>query len=637
MWVKYEIDKLKPEDLDVTVKRYNGQKTLLHELIDSDKYIIFDFFKDVPTPLGTVNKVIVKIKYPLDSLGQPTDFHYTQAFRSYLWRCQKTYRNDLDFFQFASETAWMLMGDCEDSSILTGAGLELLKAIDICDYFIAFGKVFKKDIFLGYHGWVIMKVDGIWRLCLTPDVQISGDFKPIENIHIGENVFGQSGTTKVTQTFKRYYRGEIVEIKGEGLIPIKLTPEHPVMTIRVINRGGGRRIVQEPVWKKAEDVIPYHAYFERKSYKKKVGDYLIIPRIKGELHITEIPLSPYTTEHGRRTARGIGIPIHFPLNKDTAWLLGLYVADGSACDSRICIYLSPNDKEIINKFERVAEVLGYKPNISEYNGVVYCCIYSRMLGRALKEWCGDEARSKRVPPFIIHHANDEIVSSFLRGFFDGDGCFIERPRKILSGTTTSRTLALQLQLLFARLGGLLNITHYKPHDKFIIRSSNAIVLEKIGYKKNIRPYDYIVTERYIAVPVRYVRKYRYEGWVYNLETTDKTYLANNVLVHNCETTLDTPYANIHEIPQIDISTNKWTVGDITYEALLLFNKKWLWEWSEGVSLSPSGDIVNPSVKTPKSTLEHYLEKTHKEKENKKKYKEMSESYTKLMGKSTKVK
>ena len=269
MWVKYEIDKLPPQDLDVTVKRYDGQKTLLHELIDSDKYIIFDFFKDVPTPLGTVNKVIVKIKYPLDSLGQPTDYHYTQAFRSYLWRCQKTYRNDLDFFQFASETAWMLMGDCEDSSILTGAGLELLKAIDICDYFIAFGKVFKKDIFLGYHGWVIMKVDGIWRLV--------------------------------------------------------------------------------------------------------------------------------------------------------------------------------------------------------------------------------------------------------------------------------------------------------------------------------------------------------------------------------ETTLDTPYANIHEIPQIDISTNRWTVGDITYEALLLFNKKWLWEWSEGVSLSPSGDIVNPSVKTPKSTLEHYLEKTHREKENKKKYKEMSKSYTKLMGKATKVK
>lgn len=153
---------LDPELLLITTKRFRDQLMLLPELIDEYAFEVKQFFKNCKTPLDAINKVIVKIKYPLDRFGNPTDFHYYQAFKNFIWGCKKCYRNDWDYWQKSSETAWLEMGDCEDSSILTAAGLELLKV----PYFVAFGKVYKNATFLGYHAWIVTNVLG-WRLVET--------------------------------------------------------------------------------------------------------------------------------------------------------------------------------------------------------------------------------------------------------------------------------------------------------------------------------------------------------------------------------------------------------------------------------------------------------------------------------------
>jgi len=163
MWKTYNINELDPRIIDVMIKRFPGQHVLLHELIDNDHYIVKQFFKPCNIPLDVINEVIVKIKYPLTSNRQPTDFHYFQAFRKWLWRCHKTFRNDFDFWQFASETAWLKMGDCEDSSILTGAGLQNMKT----PYYIVFGKVWHEGKLLGLHAWVVFEHEGSWKLAET--------------------------------------------------------------------------------------------------------------------------------------------------------------------------------------------------------------------------------------------------------------------------------------------------------------------------------------------------------------------------------------------------------------------------------------------------------------------------------------
>ncbi|RLJ03202.1 MAG: hypothetical protein DRP11_01415 [Candidatus Aenigmatarchaeota archaeon] len=163
MWIKYKMHELDPKAIDVTMKRFKGQKVLLYELIDCNRYIIVDFFKECENELDVINKVIKEIKYPLTSDKKPTDFHYFQAFKKWWWTCHKSFRNNYDYWQFASETAWLRMGDCEDSSILTGAGLEWFAK----DYFIALGRVLRYGRLLGYHAWVIVNMYGAWRLVET--------------------------------------------------------------------------------------------------------------------------------------------------------------------------------------------------------------------------------------------------------------------------------------------------------------------------------------------------------------------------------------------------------------------------------------------------------------------------------------
>jgi len=181
MWKKYKIKELKPELIDVTGKRFDGQKTLLYELIDSDRFIVKSFFEGCLSQIAVINRVIVYIKYPLTAHGRPTDLHYFQAFRKWGWTCHKTFRNDFDYFQFASETAWLRMGDCEDSSILCAAGLELYKV----PYFVAFGAVYRDYELLGYHAWVIAHLAKAWRLVETTlDEPFSSPYElPTINIH----------------------------------------------------------------------------------------------------------------------------------------------------------------------------------------------------------------------------------------------------------------------------------------------------------------------------------------------------------------------------------------------------------------------------------------------------------------------
>jgi len=140
----------------------------IRELIDVESWFLRQWFKDCNTWLDVVAKVIKEIQYPFDCFGRPTDLHYMQAFRKYPGRCHRSYKIEFDFWQKASETAFMKMGDCEDSSILLGAGL-YLKGFA---FWIEFGLVYvrenKQYRLLGGHAWVISKNEsGRWYLVET--------------------------------------------------------------------------------------------------------------------------------------------------------------------------------------------------------------------------------------------------------------------------------------------------------------------------------------------------------------------------------------------------------------------------------------------------------------------------------------
>ena len=166
-WIIKKLYNIPLEALDVGFKRFKGVKMHLIELFDYNTMQVMYFFKDCKTVLDAINRVLVGIKYPFTITGKPTDYHYYQAFRKTLGICWKSFKNEYDFWQKASETAWLGYGDCEDSSILLHAYLVSIGVDSFCVFGIVYVKKLNKLKLLGGHAFVIAKIDGEYRLIET--------------------------------------------------------------------------------------------------------------------------------------------------------------------------------------------------------------------------------------------------------------------------------------------------------------------------------------------------------------------------------------------------------------------------------------------------------------------------------------
>ena len=379
------------------------------------------------------------------------------------------------------------------------------------------------------------------RHCVKGETIIGGDFKEIKNIAPAENVFGITGVTKVVAIYRRKYSGDMIRIKAAGMLPIELTPEHPILVASSFNRR--KRKLSEPYWKFPEEVIP-------KKWEKP-GDYLIVPRLPGLYEIREIDLfGKFITPRGLVNAKnrlGDVPPTSIPLTAEVAWLFGLYVAEGCANHGKVRICLGSHEKDTIDRTIDILEAIGYRTKIEQQTNCSETIIkvHSYWLSNALKEWFGERAENKRVPDFILLHKDYEIVSAFLDGYATGDGSYVRwktRNRlgksyecKRLDLQTTSIKLALQLQLMYARLGILpmLTIVDKGGEGEILGRKCKFRTAYKLTISNGEHYKHYVVSERYIATPVRSVERTVYNGVVYNLETEDNTYTVHNVIVHNC--------------------------------------------------------------------------------------------------------
>jgi len=359
--------------------------------------------------------------------------------------------------------------------------------------------------------------------CVPPYTIISGSYRPITAMRVGDSCLGVSGHVKVLNTFEHFYHGRLVVIKARGLLPLKLTPEHQVLV--VTGAGHNQVMYTKPYWKMAKNVIPKHS--------KEKGDYLLIPRVKGETDVAELTLEPYTTEWGFKVAKAKGCPTSLPLNYDTAWLLGLYVAEGDTCKTAVRFHLGKHERTLVERLCGKIRKLGYSPRVVENRTTISVEIQSRILPRAFKDWCGQKAENKRVPEFILYHKDNGVIKAFLKGYVEGDGCIIGNLTQI---TTISLTLALQIQLLNARLGNIAKI--WKRHVKDVHYIEGRRIKQKdsysVGWTTGTNKHRGAILNDFVAYPVESVEFTPYSGTVYNLETGDETYMAFNAVVHNCK-------------------------------------------------------------------------------------------------------
>ena len=371
--------------------------------------------------------------------------------------------------------------------------------------------------------------------CVTCDTVIAGidDFIPnVKKKHTLESYIGQC---TVLNTYRRLHMGKITCIKGAGLIPIHITPDHPILTVeghrKRVGNGCKNSVIKlsEPYWCEAQNLIPKHSVNR--------GNYLVIPKPKGFLSDRNIDLSKY---HNRKGPKSIQV---FPLNSETSWLIGLYIAEGCYSPNGPKFCLGKHEKYLADKVSSIISSLGFSPAIRQEKTALLVELPSRVLARALDDWCGHKAPNKKVPYFIMNHKDDTIINACLEGYYAGDGTrkpiFPER----LSMVTTSKILALQLQRLYSRFDRFLTIVIRKHNGEVILgRNVNAKISYRLseyglGTARCVR-----FSDKYMFVPVRKVEIIDFSGLVYNLQTSDETYTANNITVHNCGLVLDAEQA-----------------------------------------------------------------------------------------------
>jgi len=393
--------------------------------------------------------------------------------------------------------------------------------------------------------------------CLDEKTYMLVNAIPIQvtQMQTNDHILDSRGNTqKISECMKRWYEGDLVTIKGRGLLSFSVTPEHEILvSIRNVKtttpRINGRKTTKrhysftEPLWIDARDV--YIPESGRKIRNKR--PFLIFPKYKPEEDYS-INLRPYS----KRRISDTTIPQTIKLTESLAELLGLYLAEGYPSLSKrpggvvgvTSWCFGKHEHELIDRTVRlIRETLGKKAGISERRTAMVVYVCSVQLTKFLAEQFGTKAPNKKIPEFIMN-ARKNIVRAFIRGYLWGDGY---EPVDGIHFTTSSLNITIQLQKLFSKLDIFAAVYKSKePGTKEIegrvvstsgeyAISVNGYFFERWGGKLTsvLRPRYYGETEDCFYIPIKKIWRRPYEGYVYNFETPDHTYQVSNVVVHNC--------------------------------------------------------------------------------------------------------
>jgi len=163
-------------------------------------------------------------------------------------------------------------------------------------------------------------------------------------------------------------------------------------------------------------------------------------------------------------------------NLDLLYILGLISSDGSLGDKTYTVIFTNKEEALIKEFKRRYRKLFSGRKISEFRskeGIIVLAIANPVLSLL-----GKRLRIKSDPQELIK-LPEELISAFVRGYFDGDGyCGIVRtkhsydPRVILS--TVEERLSKRLRQMLQRVGIACFQVEQKERFDLIISSKGDI-------------------------------------------------------------------------------------------------------------------------------------------------------------------
>jgi ribonucleoside-diphosphate reductase alpha chain len=347
--------------------------------------------------------------------------------------------------------------------------------------------------------------------------------RPIEEIAVGTPVLTHEGRYRpVTETMRR--TGRLYRVKVDKLPAIYVTGEHPLLTtdgwVQVQNLVAKQHFVRVG----APDVSPESVVM---TFEGHVEDGWVYGQLKGTSARSQ-------RRYERRDAISRQVsPIRdqVVVDEDIAWMLGLYLAEGSISSGYdIRFTLSWDEEEQATRLATIIEAkLGLpvrvlrqtQPEGRRGDGWTSVRVHSKQLAQWLFEQFGNGFDQKHLP-FWTFSLVPAVRAALLDGVAAGDGTPINASQMRI--TLCNEMLVRQLFLIAYSLG-------YFP----TLRS------EKMPALGTVQPWSLAYGETYNigmvrdgAYRVSEVTLLPEEAIVYNFEVEeDHTYVANQVIVHNC--------------------------------------------------------------------------------------------------------
>lgn len=339
-------------------------------------------------------------------------------------------------------------------------------------------------------------------------------YKDISEIKVGDYVLTH------TKSFKKVLRvnqreAEIYDLNIMGYPTFRTTANHPFYTIerskcnyrKYVETHSWREFTTTPKWTEVEELTSDHFcgqhIFETKGYNT------------------------------------------FNIDKDLAYILGRYVADGHIRKTKRNGRVSSFQYQVVLSIG-ASKIEKFKSHITtrhyscyEHSQSVYRCVFSskELLDFIEQQGFGKRAYAKNIPEFIFDLPKD-VQIAFLNGYIDGDGCYVASFNEYCLSTVSPR-LAFGLQRLITNI--------YKTNVSVIVSDNQRA--HKIGereiksnyplytvkFKKGLRKQSVAhIQNDIIWTQVRSIRNTNKIDTVYNIEVEDdNSYTINNCIVHNC--------------------------------------------------------------------------------------------------------
>lgn len=478
--------------------------------------------------------------------------------------------------------------------------------------------------------------------CCLPGTSITtveGSY-PIESINIGEKVLTHTGGIKpVTHIFVRKVDEDINNIKVKYLMdPLRITGNHNLLVLkkdseslhcvrmqhtsctkRALKCGSNVKYCKkyrtnEECWKLSKSYIS--EWVPAESLNK--GDYVLYPKNKKN----NIPgnLSSYSSgvlldgsiSYNNRAKKIKDFVITDRFLHFCGWFISEGCYDGR---STVIFSLHKKEKDVSDFLFDMGKELGLNPWIcySKDSESMTVNMSSSILGRFLTENFGDGAKYKFIPQWV-KDLNPEFLKYVVSGILKGDGYQNKGTFVLECSSKQLVTDMFDVLLKFNCVSSLSSsskrqILKYKEKGVYKIKrgkktltayrlccslSQNQELFRFIGYNvKDTKSTGQaaLQDDQYVYLPIISNKRERYIGPVYNLEVKDdNTYVANNVIVHNCITAVGAGLSK-NAIVTSSIGGLQTTVG------------------SSGILLSPEG--LSRNGEYPKSYTDRFIEEAVK--------------------------